>query len=64
MATFWRLLESSVILSGLVALSLVFTTCYLAIMGEDVPDVIQAALMAVVGFFFGSRKKQDESGTG
>jgi hypothetical protein len=56
MDKFWELLQSSVIVSGTIALALVTTVCYLAIAGRPVPDAISAALMAVIGFFFGARK--------
>lgn len=53
MDRFWDLLQESVVVSGLVALVLVGTCCYLWVKGQPVPELLEAALMMVLGFFFG-----------
>jgi len=52
---FWDLLQESVILSGLVALALVFTCCYLMATGQPVPELLAFALTSVLGYFFGAK---------
>lgn len=51
----WSLLQQSVIISGLLALILVSSVCYLAVTGGPVPDVLHNALGLILGFFFGAR---------
>ena len=55
MDKFWKILEQSVIVSGLIALALVGTACYLALTGQPIPDYLGIALGTVVGFFFGAK---------
>jgi len=52
---FWTLLEQSTITSGLIALVLVGTACYLSAMGQEIPEPLTIALGVVVGFFFSDK---------
>lgn len=58
MNRFFDLLEQSTLISGIIALGLVGTSCYLAITGQPIPDMLAAATMAVVGFFFGAKTEK------
>lgn len=53
-----ELLQQSVLVQALITLSLVLTSCYLAILGRPVPDTITTALSLVLGFYFGSKIQQ------
>jgi hypothetical protein len=55
MATFWRLLEESVLVSGFLALALCVTACVLWLRGVNVPNELYILLGTVVGFFFGGK---------
>jgi len=58
MNRFWELLEESVIVSGLIALSCVGCVIYLCVMGMPIPDILVNVTMIVVGFFFGGKVQQ------
>ena len=58
MERFAELLEQSVLVSGGIALMCVGTMCYLAAVGQPVPDILGQVVLAVVGFFFGSKVQQ------
>lgn len=49
------LLRESVVVSGLVALAMVFVACYLWATGQTVPEPLFVLLGTVVGFFFGAK---------
>lgn len=53
MNKFLDLLESSVIVSGAIAMMLIGTMCYLALTQQAMPEILANATMVVVGFFFG-----------
>ena len=53
MNKFWSLVETSVIVSGLIALVLIGSMCYLAVTQQEIPNTLSDATMVVVGFFFG-----------
>lgn len=55
MARFWELFEESLIVQALITLALVLTVCYLFATGQEIPDLLSAALMLVLGFYFGSK---------
>ena len=55
METFWRLLEKSTIISGVVTLGLVGTCIYLWATAQVVPDLLATALTLVLGYFFGAK---------
>lgn len=47
----WR---SSDVIQGLIALVCLGAIVYLAVVGEPIPDVLVGALMAIIGFYFGT----------
>lgn len=53
MTKFWELLEESVLVSGIIALALIGSVCYLSIAQQPIPELLNNACMVVVGFFFG-----------
>lgn len=55
MERFWKLLEQSTIISGLIALTIVGAVVYLAVSGQPVPDLLGQALLIVISFFFGTK---------
>lgn len=48
------LLESTII-QGTVTLILVITVAYMSVQGVEIPPLLNNALMAVIGFWFGSK---------
>ena len=58
MNKFWDLLEESVIVSGIIALSCIGAVIYLSVTGQPVPDILVNICMVVVGFFFGGKVQQ------
>lgn len=52
---FWEAFKESYIISGLMALVLTGTACYLWIAGNNVPQELYSLLFAVVGFYFGGK---------
>jgi len=58
MEKFWDLVAQSVIVQGLVTLSLVGACIYLAIVGQPIPELITNATMLALGFYFGSKSQQ------
>ena len=55
MKTFWRLVEESVLVSGLVALMMVVVACYLWVTGQEVPEPLFILLGTIIGFFYGAK---------
>lgn len=55
MNTFWRLLEESVIVQGIMTLMVWGAIIYLVVTGKPVPDLISAGGMGILGFWFGSK---------
>jgi len=52
---FWSLLEKSVIVSGLIALGVLGSIIYLAVTGQEIPELLGNAALIIVGFFFGAK---------
>lgn len=50
--------KSSTIIQGLLALMFGGSVCYLAITGQDLPDVLIGMLGTIIGFYFGTKKAQ------
>ena len=61
MSKFWELLEESVLVSGIIALSCIGAVVYLSVAGKPVPDILVNISMVVVGFFFGGKVQQAQS---
>ena len=55
---FVELWESSSIIQGTMALACTGCIIYLAVVGRDVPEVLVGIVMAVVGFYFGTKRSQ------
>jgi hypothetical protein len=58
MSTFWKLLQESVIVQGLVTLILVGGVVYLVCVGREVPELLSTCTMLVLGYYFGSKTQQ------
>jgi len=61
MSKFWELLEESVLVSGIIALSCIGAVVYLSITGKPIPDILVNISMTVIGFFFGGKVQQAQS---
>jgi len=48
--------ESSAVIQGAMALSCVGAIIYLAVVGREIPEVLVGIVMAVVGFYFGTKR--------
>lgn len=57
-ATFTELFLSSAIIQGLMALGAVGAVIYLAVAGQEIPEVLTGIVMAIIGFYFGSKIQQ------
>lgn len=55
MEKLWDLLGTSVLVQAAITLVLLITICYMYISGMEVPDTLNAAFMAILGFYFGSK---------
>lgn len=55
MSTFWKLLEGSVVTSGIIAVMLVGTACYCVVTQTPLPQYFGLALGTVVGYFFSQK---------
>jgi len=55
---FWQLLAESVIVQAVVTLVLVAASCYLAIVGQPIPEELKAATLLALGFYFGTKSQQ------
>jgi len=58
MATFWKLLQESVIIQGTLTLALAGAVIYLSVVGQPVPDLLSSAFLLAIGFYFGSKSQQ------
>ena len=55
MQTFWTLLKESIIVQSLVTLTLVCAVVYLAVTGQEVPELLSHLTTTVIGFWFGTK---------
>lgn len=55
MDKFWELMEKNVLVSSLLAAGLVGSVIYLAVTGQEIPEVIVGLAGTVVGYFFGAK---------
>jgi len=51
----YELLKESVLIQGVMALTMLGTMCYMMISGMDVPDVLVGSFGTILGFYFGSK---------
>lgn len=61
-ATFTELFLSSAIIQGVMALGAVGAVIFLAVTGREVPEVLNMIVMAIIGFYFGSKIQQRANG--
>ena len=54
-ATLARMMESSTLTSGVIAILLIVALMYCIVGGGAVPDIFTYAISTIIGFFFGSR---------
>jgi len=55
MSRFWEEFSKSNVISGILALIIWGVICYLAVVGQDVPEVLVGGGLSVMSFFFGSK---------
>lgn len=60
LSQFLRLLEQSVIVSGLLAAGVSGAVIYLAIVGRPIPDLLANSMLIIIGFFFGGKVQAAE----
>jgi len=58
MDQFWTLLKESVIVQGVLTLSLAGAVIYLACVQQPIPDLLSSAFLLAIGFYFGSKSQQ------
>lgn len=63
MDRFWELMEQSVIFQGIITLAFVVTACVMMVNGQTVPDLLQAGLMLILGWYFGAKTQQVANAT-
>ena len=56
MDRFWALYEKNVVISGVLAIVLVGTACYMFVRSMPIPPLLAATRGSVVGYFFGAGK--------
>jgi len=52
---FWDEFSKSNVISGILALIIWGVICYLAVVGQPVPEVLIGGGLSIIGFFFGSK---------
>jgi len=57
---FIELFETSAIIQGTLALVSIGVIAYLSVTGQDIPEVVVGVVMAIVGFYFGTKKRLEE----
>ncbi len=55
MTTFWRLLEESVIIQGVVTLSLIGAVVFLTVTEKVIPEALFGLTSLALGYYFGSK---------
>jgi len=54
MERLWELLRDGVLIQGIIALAAVGAIIYLAVTGQDVPEVLVSIASAIIGYYFAS----------
>lgn len=52
---FWDALEKNVLVSSFIAAAMVLTACYMWATGQQIPPIMEGALMLVLGYFLGAK---------
>lgn len=55
MATFWNLLERSIIVQSIVTLMLVTAVVFMYVTAKEVPSDLTSLMLLVLGFWFGAK---------
>ena len=55
MKNFWEAFSQSHIVTGLIALLLIGTLCYLLIMERAIPEVLVSLISIIFGYYFGAK---------
>jgi len=55
---FWDAFNKSILVSGILALLVWSVLLALAVMGQEIPEVLSAGGSLILGYFFGSRSGQ------
>lgn len=54
------LFKTSALIQGVMALAGFGVICYLAIIGRPIPEILAALVGTIVGYYFGTKKRQEE----
>jgi len=54
---FVDLWKSSALIQGIMALGCTGAIIYLAVIGQEIPEVLVGIVMAIVGFYFGTKER-------
>ena len=54
---FVELFKSSALIQGTMALACTGAIIYLSIVGREIPEVLVGIIMAIIGFYFGSKNR-------
>jgi len=54
---FWELLKESVIIQGVMALSIVGAVIYMVVTKQEIPSILLEVLYLILGFYFGSKTR-------
>jgi len=54
---FWQAFEKSLILQGILTVTLAGALVYLTVTGQDVPDVLSVSFGTVIGYFFANKSE-------
>ena len=57
---FWKALEESIILQGLLTIMLAGAVVYLALTGQAIPEILSVSFGSVIGYFFANKSSKVE----
>ncbi len=53
--------KSSALIQGTLALATTGAIIYLAVTGQDIPEILVGIVMAIIGFYFGAKNRLDHT---
>ena len=56
--TFYELFKTSAVIQGIMALASLGAVIYMEVSGQDVAELLVGVLMVTVGFYFGTKNRQ------
>ena len=59
LSKFLDLLKSSVIVQATMALACLGAIIYLSVTGQSIPEVLTGGFMAILGYYFGSKRAME-----